>query len=336
MDLASLPRVKVLEGCQPDSVPESVYQSDVPILLKGLISSWPAVKACQTVESTSAYLSRFWSEKQVTAYIGDESMEGRFFYNQDFTGFNFKSGTATLPQVMQKLSQDRTADLKSIYIGSTPVDQWLPGFRAQNDVPITAHDLLMNFWLGTETRISAHYDFPDNLACVVAGERRFTLFPPEQVSNLYIGPLDRTPSGQAISLVDFAHPDYERFPKFKDALDHALVCDMSPGDALFLPSMWWHHVEAFSDFNLLVNYWWLTEDMKQGSPVGALMYALLTIRGLPKRQREAWQATFDHYVFNADESVAAHIPEHARGCLGELNETETRRLRAELLNRLNR
>ncbi len=336
MDLSSLPPVKVLEGYQPDSVPAFVYQSDVPILLKGLVSSWPAVQTCQTVESASAYLSRFWSEKQVTAYIGDEIIEGRFFYNKDFTGFNFKSVTATLPQVMQKLGQARTADLASIYIGSTPVDQWLPGFRAQNDVPIPAHDLLMNFWLGTEARISAHYDFPNNLACVVAGERRFTLFPPEQISNLYVGPLDRTPSGQAISLVDFAHPDYARFPKFKDALDHAVQCEMSPGDALFLPSMWWHHVEAFSDFNLLVNYWWLTEDMKQGSPVGALMYALLTIRDLPKRQRKAWQATFEHYVFNTDESVAAHIPEHARGCLGELNETETRRLRAELLNRLNR
>ncbi|MGV0034223.1 MAG: cupin-like domain-containing protein [Candidatus Azotimanducaceae bacterium WSBS_2022_MAG_OTU7] len=335
MDPSSLPAVKVLEGYQPGSIPEFVYQSDVPLLLKGLVSNWPAVQACQTVESASAYLSRFWSEKQVTAYIGDEIIEGRFFYNKDFTGLNFKSGTATLPQVMQKLGQARTADLASIYVGSTPVDQWLPGFRAQNDVPIPAHDLLMNFWLGTEARISAHYDFPNNLACVVAGERRFTLFPPEQVSNLYVGPLDRTPSGQAISLVDFAHPDYARFPKFKDALDHAVQCEMSPGDALFLPSMWWHHVEAFSDFNLLVNYWWLTEDMKQGSPVGSLMYALLTIRDLPKRQRKAWQAIFEHYVFNADESVAAHIPEHARGCLGELNETETRRLRAELLNRLN-
>ena len=45
---------------------------------------------------------------------------------------------------------------------------------------------------------------------MVAGRRRFTLFPPEQVANLYIGPLDLTPAGQPVSLVDQAQPDLVR------------------------------------------------------------------------------------------------------------------------------
>ena len=115
------------------------------------------------------------------------------------------------------------------------IDRWLPGFRDNNDIPIPFPDPLVSFWLGNQTSISAHYDFPDNMACVVSGERRFTLFPPEQVSNLYVGPVDQTPSGQAISMVDFRNPDLHKFPKFAQALEHAQIAEMKAGDALFIP-----------------------------------------------------------------------------------------------------
>src|SRR3546814_12307007 len=63
-------------------------------------------------------------------------------------------------------------------------------------------------------------------------------------------------SDLAISLVDFAAPDLARFPRFAEALRHAQVAELGPGDAVFIPSMWWHHMEALDAFNVLVNYWW--------------------------------------------------------------------------------
>ena len=109
----------------------------------------------------------------------------------------------------------------SLYIGSTNVDHWLPGFREQNDFPIRHLEPLVSIWIGNQSRVSAHYDFPSNIACVVAGHRRVILFPPDQLPNLYVGPLDFTPAGQPISLVDFCAPDYERFPKFREAVKTA-------------------------------------------------------------------------------------------------------------------
>ena len=330
--------VEVLEGCSPAGIPERVLESEVPLLLKGLVAGWPAVAACrQSLAGAARYLAGFWIDQPVTVYVGDAGIEGRFFYNEDFTGFNFRSGNAHLGQVMQKLAEQEQAGTGSaIYVGSTPVDRWLPGFRAQNDVNLPVTGALASFWLGSRTRVSAHFDFPDNLACVVAGRRRFTLFPPDQVGNLYVGPLDRTPSGQAISLVDFSRPDLERFPRFAAAMASARVAEMEPGDALFVPSMWWHHVESLSSFNLMVNYWWCNSPPAMGAPTTALMHAILALRDLPDRQREAWRTLFDHYVFDADESVYAHIPPAGRGCLAPLDDDSARRLRAELLNRLNR
>lgn len=330
--------VEVLEGCSPGAIPARVFASEVPLLLKGLVAGWPAVAACRpSLAAAASYLSGFWIDQPVTVYVGDAGIEGRFFYNEDFTGFNFRSGKARLGQVLQKLGEDERSGVGSaIYVGSTPVDRWLPGFRAQNDISLPFPDALPSFWLGGRTRVSAHFDFPDNVACVVAGRRRFTLFPPDQVGNLYVGPLDRTPSGQAISLVDFAKPDLDRYPRFAEALAAAQVAEMEPGDALFVPSMWWHHVESLSPFNLMVNYWWCTSPPSMGAPTTALLHAILSLRDLPQRQREAWRTLFDHYVFDADESVYAHIPEPGRGCLAPLDDNAARRLRAELLNRLNR
>lgn len=334
---SNIASVEVLEGCQPEEIPSSVFESEKPLLLKGLVSDWPAVERCSgSLEETYTYINSFWTGEPVTVYASEDDIGGRFFYNDDFTGFNFRSGKAPLNQVFQKLDEtEKSGEPQSIYVGSTAVDRWLPGFRATNDIQLPFDDALVNFWLGNRTSVSAHFDFPDNVACVVAGRRRFTLFPPEQVSNLYIGPVDRTPSGQSISLVDFRNPDFDRFPRFREALEHALTYELEPGDAIFIPGMWWHQVESLTSFNLLVNYWWRTTMPEMGSPMNALMLAILSLRDLPTPKRRAWKALFDHYIFDADESVYSHIPEAGRGSLAPLDADSARKLRAELLNRLN-
>ena len=61
------------------------------------------------------------------------------------------------------------------------------------------------------------------------------LFPPDQFRNLYLGPIDNTPAGRAVSMVDFHAPDFNAYPRFREALRHALVAELAPGDAIFIP-----------------------------------------------------------------------------------------------------
>jgi hypothetical protein len=171
---------------------------------------------------------------------------------------------------------------------------------------------------------------------VAAGRRKFTLFPPEQLANLYVGPLDFTPAGQPISMVDLHQPDLARFPRFADALEQAQAAELEAGDAIFIPSMWWHHVEALEPFNILVNYWWRQSPPFMDTPTSALMLALLAVRDLPLAQRKAWQEIFRHYVFDSDGSEAAHIPPAARRVLAPLDDATARGLRGEIINRINR
>jgi hypothetical protein len=238
--------------------------------------------------------------------------------------------------VLGELGQAPGAQARSIYVGSTTIDAALPGFREHNDVDLGARNALASIWIGNRARIAAHHDLPDNLACVVAGHRRFTLFPPEQLANLYVGPLDLTPAGQAISLVDFAKPDYTRFPRFAQAERAARVAELAPGDAIFIPSMWWHHIESLDPLNVLVNYWWRQSPAYMDAPIGALMLTIMTVRDLPPAQRSAWQNLFRHYVFDADANTTAHIPENSRHSLGPLSDEVVRDMRARLIARLNR
>ncbi len=322
----------------PIEIDEGVLSSTEPVLLKGLVADWPAVKAgVQSAQAAADYVRRFYSGRPVTASFGGPEIKGRVGYNDALNGFNFQAVTIPLDEFFKRLfAHIDDPQPPASYVGSTLVDNWFPGFRQQNDLALDVESPLVSLWIGNQITVSAHFDFPDNIACCVAGRRRFTLFPPDQLENLYIGPWDRTPAGQAISLVDLRNPDFERFPRFREALKTAREFVLEPGDALFLPSMWWHNVEGLDGLNMLVNFWWRSTPHYMGAPLNVLKHALLAIRGLRPEQRAAWRQILDYYVFDAGAEATSHIPESSRGMLGELDENAARQLRAELLNLLNR
>lgn len=334
-------RTRVLEGFRPDNFPiGELLSGDEPVVLKGLVKDWGLVRAgLRSDQEAINYLLSFYNGKTVGASFGAPEIAGRLFYNADFTELNFGNRRAPLDAVLNEI-QEHLHDERppTHYIAATTIDACLPGFRKENDLALTAHgfDPLVSIWIGNRTIASGHYDAPNNLACCVVGKRRFTMFPPEQIFNLYPGPLEPTPGGQAISLVEFANPDFDRFPRFREALAAGQVAEVEPGDAVFIPSMWWHHIEALSPFNTLVNYWWSTSPSFIPSPMNSLYHALWSLRDRPEREKRAWRNVFDYYVFGPSERAGAHLPERARGKLGPIDDTKARQIRAMLLNSLNR
>ncbi len=207
-----------------------------------------------------------------------------------------------------------------------PTASHLPDFARQNPSPLLPPQVGPRLWAAGAMRTQTHNDPDHNIACVVAGRRRFVLFPPEQVANLYIGPLDKPPP---LSLARIEAPDFARFPKFREALAHAVEATLEPGDALFMPKYWWHHVTSLSTFNVMVNYWW--GDVLKGveSPHMSFQTALLAIKDLPVGERVYWRAMFETYVFGDD--GAAHIPEPLRGALGKMTPQMREPFRKHLL-----
>jgi len=330
--------VREVGGLGPDELPPEILTSAEPLLLKGVVAEWPVVRAAKdSAQSADRYVRQFYQNATIGAFFAAPDSEGRIFYNEELSGFNFQKVMLKLDEVLDRLQQhDNDANPPALYVGSTTVDTCLPGFRAENDIDFGELNPLVSLWLGNRTRVAAHYDVPDNIACCAVGRRRFILFPPSELKNLYPGPLDFTPAGQVISMVDFLEPDFEKYPRFREALKKAQLAELEPGDAIFIPSMWWHHVEGLDGFNLLINYWWRRTPPYMDSPMNVLDHALLSMRDLPREQRAAWREIFDFYVFNHDPESISHIPDQRRGILSPIDEVRARKLRAQLLGKLNR
>jgi hypothetical protein len=300
------------------------------------VADWPMVRAAaKSSDHVLDYLGKFDSGRPLTAMLGSPDIDGRIFYNDDLTGFNFDYARIGLQEVFARLRESQaTTKPPMVYVGSTNIDNWLPGFRNENDLGLDDYSPMASIWIGNRSRVAAHYDFPTNIACSVAGRRRVTLFPPDQLNNLYVGPIDMNPAGQPISLVDFSNPDYEQFPRFKEALKVAQTVELEPGDAILIPSMWWHHVESLGEVNVLVNYWWRSTPYFLGGPLNVLQHAMLGLKDLPPEQRDVWREIFNHYVFNPSEENMAHIPKEARGVLNKIDETTAAKIRTLLMSKL--
>lgn len=335
-------RVREIEGTGVLDL-ESLLALDEPVILRGLAADWPLVQAGRaSPREAAAYLRRFDTGRPVTGYVGDPAIKGRFHYDETATSLNFAAKRISLGDFLNLLlGQLGDVAGPAYYLGSTDLDDYLPGFRAENDLlphgPVfNHHPPLASIWIGNRTIASAHHDMSNNAAVCAVGRRRFTLFPPDQVANLYPGPLAPTPGGQVVSMVDFTAPDLTAYPRFAAALAAGSVAELEAGDVIVYPALWWHHVEALNDFNVLVNYWWNPVPTFMDTPMDTVLHAFLSLRDRPAQEKRAWRAMFDYYVFGDAEAVAAHLPVPARGPLAPLDEAGARQLRAYLLNRLNR
>lgn len=338
-------RTKVITDYESRVLDEEVFSSKEPVVIKGLVNHWKLVEQGRRSDAVAInYLKSHYNGRPSTACIGPSDIKGRFFYNDERTELNYESRKMRVDEVLD-LIQDafNKENTESYYIASNVIDTHFPDFRRENDIVIPRpeseiphEDLRISIWIGSRTTACCHYDTPDNLACCAVGKRRFTLFPPDQIANLYPGPLTPTPGGQVLSMVDFNNPDFNLYPKFAEAIKHGQVAELEAGDALYLPSMWWHQVEALNNFNVLVNYWWSNSPKFMGSASNVLLHALLSLRDKPEHEKLGWKHIFDYYVFGDAKQAGEHLPERARGYLGKIDLAKSRTLRAMLLNNLNR
>jgi Cupin-like domain len=333
--------IREFSGLDSEAIRREVLSDKRPAILRGLVCDWPAVK--QGLDSPAAlvrYLQRFDSGKSVEALLTAPEIDGQIFYNDAMTGFNFLRNRLPLAAVAEQvLRYAQFPKSPAVAAQSALIRDCLPGFTEENRLSIVDDNVLPRIWLGNRITTPTHVDEWNNIGCVVAGRRRFTLFPPEQIANLYIGPLDFAPTGAPMSLVSLRNPDFERYPRFREALAAAHVAETAPGDAIFIPPLWWHHVESLESFNVLVNYWWhdlAGDGALADSAFDALLHGILSIRALPPATRRAWGAFFEQYVFGEEAGILEHISPERHGILGTLSAEQLAGLRAHLAKRLAR
>ncbi|WP_116090487.1 cupin-like domain-containing protein [Sphingomonas crusticola] len=328
-DIEALPRV-MSRGAQSPAEFAALVETEQPVVLKGLFDRWPALTAGrQSPAALTRYLKAMDRGAPAPVMEAPVKSGGRFDYGPDMREFSFTKRRARISETLDRILRNLALpNAPFVAMQMLPLVESLPDFVAQNPMPLLPREVEPRLWIGGAVRTQTHNDRDHNLACVIAGRRRFLLFPPEQVTNLYVGPLDNPPP---LSLVDPDRPDLERFPDYTSAIAAAQVAWLEPGDALFIPKYWWHHVSSLDPFNAMVNYWWGDDATGLERPNDAFLAALLAFKHLPQGERAYWRAMFDAHVFGGHGDAVAHIPEELRGALGRMTPRARAALKQQLL-----
>src|SRR4051812_3904301 len=114
------------------------------------------------------------------------------------------------------------------------------------DQPAAPH-----LWFGSAGNVTPlHYDGVSNYFAQLYGRKRFILIDPVYFEDVYPYPIDAEYSH--VSAVDAERPDADTHPRFLDV--PRWQAELGPGDLLYLPAFWWHHVRSL-DVSVSVNFW---------------------------------------------------------------------------------
>ncbi len=336
--ISDLPSPKEVSGVTQDNFKTEVVDHHVPVVMRGIGREWNIVKAAQnSPEAVVDYLNRFESGRTAELAVSPHAEGGRLFYNDGLDGINFTWEKSTIAAGLRRiLERNPQVGDPNFAFQSVPIAELLPGLEREVSNPFLPPTVPATIWIGSQVVVPTHFDEASNLLFVSSGRRRFTLFPPAQVGNLYVGRLDFTPAGQPVSLVDPRAPDLDRFPRFAKAMEAALSVELEPGDAIHIPSPWWHHIESLDRLNILINYFWSHVRISSAAPFTCLVHAIQALRHLPPGERDAWKAFMDHYVFETNGDPVEHLDGFNLGILGPKDPAVSEHIHKYLLDRLNR
>ncbi|KAH0947500.1 hypothetical protein HN011_003656 [Eciton burchellii] len=222
---------------------EKIFRVKLPAVLTGCMNHWKAL----TLWKDSNYLYRIMGFRTVPIEIG-------FSYTEE-------DWTQRLVNFSEFLQKYITTDNSEIgYLAQHQLFEQVPELKEDFEVPLycffsdepseepTHH---INSWLGPANTVSPlHYDRYNNLLCQVFGYKRIILYPPNETEYLYPHEsrlLENT------AQVDPLKPDYIKWPNFCKA--NKMTFYLKPGEMLYIPPKWWHHVTALTP-SFSISFWW--------------------------------------------------------------------------------
>ena len=229
----------------------------------------------------------WWTNESSTLY------EDRSVVFKDLVLVRPASKTMTMKQLAGVIKSIAKGELlnASAYLEYSEVDEISSHLKDDVIYPDFMKDFTIdakNMWLSDGNTVGKlHFDPHENILVQLVGTKVVTLFHPHNNSNIYEGKLRQagfeaevildtdgksekpwqfsrkglkadTELAHVFSPIELANVDYKRFPRFKEA--KSITCTIENGDALFMPSYWWHEVNSKPDrekkFNLAFNFWY--------------------------------------------------------------------------------
>jgi hypothetical protein len=210
---------------------DEFYALNTPVLMDDLANTWPALQRW-----TPEYLAEQLGGAEVEVMTGRESDP-----DYEVNGGAHRQQMPFNEYVEQVVSTEHGNDIYLVannhLLESEASDPLWQDFELDSRFLTQDGARARTFiWFGPAGTITPlHHDIMNVLFHQVVGSKRVTLISPLDTPSVYN-------SRSVYSDVMVEAPDFDRFPAFRDA--HPIVVDVAPGEALFIPVGWWHHVEA--------------------------------------------------------------------------------------------
>jgi lysine-specific demethylase 8 len=256
-----IPRVERVAPPPPEEFAARYMRASQPVILRGAIDDWPAMRRW-----SPAYLKERFGEREMTAV---RTREGSLYDRR--SGMNYE--TMRVGDYVDLVEANRQQDLYAVF----RVHEVIPELFDDIVRPAYCRDARWFrskfFFSGPDTHGLLHRDLPENLYAQVVGRKRFTLLHRRHTRTVHChSMLSGVPN---FSPVDAEAPDFERFPRFREA--PVAQVELEPGDVLYIPSLWWHQACPLS-VSMGINMWWV-----RGPMLAAVRAAELVMRAFKLR-----------------------------------------------------
>jgi len=210
-----------------------------PVLVQGLVADWPAVRRWSLDYLTTAFgRTPITTARLEDGQVALDDTTGLIYEDMRLSEFIAALRAGARDRYLMSRLDTLPDDLRR----DVPAPPYIAGALWQD----------AKLWISPTGTVSyTHRDLADNLHAQVCGRKRFTLIAPEHTAGLYPKTLlDSTPNG---CHADIERPDFHRFPRLREV--DTFVAELGPGDAIYIPRRWWHHVRTL-EASVSVNFWW--------------------------------------------------------------------------------
>lgn len=240
-----------------DAFAREHFKPEVPVVVRGVARGWPALDRWADL----SYLSSVFGHRVIPVEVGRSALrESAGGWTERAMPLDRFVDAHLLPSNRAARAGRRLADGDIAYCAQHPLIDQVPALRADFSEPVYCaaageRARVVNCWLGTaDTCTPLHFDSYDNLLVQLAGCKLVRLLARSETPKLYVsasGGVSVAAQGN-VSPVDVDAPDLDRHPLYASA--RASWCVLRPGDGLFLPSRYWHHVRSLST-SCSLNFW---------------------------------------------------------------------------------
>ncbi|MEH2354885.1 cupin-like domain-containing protein [Nostoc sp.] len=230
-----------------------IWKQYQPFLVEDVVNHWGA--------------SNNWSNDYLIKQCGNNLIPIQFFkkdFLKDYHNFACEDGYSPPKEIKFKdyikdyiEDREKNYDL-GCYLYQVDFEEYLPEIVGDiTDPGYLNRNPLVQFWFGYSSKdftstTALHFDAAHNTFVQIRGRKRILLFPPSNYLSFYPPLKDNSGFGHH-SKVNPDIPNLELFPKFP--WEEKIEVILQPGEMLYIPPFWWHHVTAV-DENISLSFFY--------------------------------------------------------------------------------